>query len=102
MEVLVGLGLGAASSGGVALAAIAYPTAFRSTGVGWAMGVGRVGSFVGPLLVAALVAASWAVPGVFAVLAGICLVGGVTALALRAGRRDTASRPDAPVAGGVA
>jgi AAHS family 4-hydroxybenzoate transporter-like MFS transporter len=102
MEVLVGLGLGAASSGVVALAAIAYPTAFRSTGVGWAMGVGRVGSFVGPLLVAALVAASWAVPGVFAVLAGICLVGGVTALALRAGRRDTASRPDAPVAGGVA
>ncbi|GLZ46114.1 MFS transporter [Actinomycetospora sp. NBRC 106375] len=104
MEVLVGLGLGAASSGVVALAAVAYPTAFRSTGVGWAMGVGRIGSFVGPLVVAALVAASWAVPGVFGVLAAICLVGGLTALALRARRDDgaSASSTDAPVAGGVA
>jgi AAHS family 4-hydroxybenzoate transporter-like MFS transporter len=102
MEVLVGLGLGAASSGVVALAAIAYPTAFRSTGVGWAMGLGRVGSFVGPLLVAALVAASWAVPGIFGVLAAICLVGGITALALRGGRPSApVSRTDEPVAGGV-
>lgn len=104
MEVLVGLGLGAASSGVVALAAIAYPTAIRSTGVGWAMGLGRVGSFVGPLLVAALVAAAWSVPGVFGVLAAICLLGGVTALALRAGRTgpDTGPSAGAPVAGGVA
>ncbi len=33
-----------------ALAANFYPTAVRSTGVGWALGVGRVGSIVGPLL----------------------------------------------------
>jgi MFS transporter, AAHS family, 4-hydroxybenzoate transporter len=33
-----------------ALAANFYPTAVRSTGVGWALGMGRVGSIVGPLL----------------------------------------------------
>ena len=39
------------SQGGLnALAANFYPTAVRSTGVGWALGVGRIGSIVGPLL----------------------------------------------------
>jgi AAHS family 4-hydroxybenzoate transporter-like MFS transporter len=33
-----------------ALAATYYPTAIRSTGVGWALGIGRVGSIVGPLI----------------------------------------------------
>jgi AAHS family 4-hydroxybenzoate transporter-like MFS transporter len=33
-----------------ALAAEIYPTAIRSTGVGWALGVGRVGSILGPIL----------------------------------------------------
>lgn len=32
------------------LAAEVYPTQIRSTGVGWALGVGRVGSMVGPLV----------------------------------------------------
>jgi MFS transporter, AAHS family, 4-hydroxybenzoate transporter len=33
-----------------ALSATFYPTAIRSTGVGWALGIGRVGSIVGPLV----------------------------------------------------
>jgi AAHS family 4-hydroxybenzoate transporter-like MFS transporter len=33
-----------------ALAAEFYPTAIRSTGVGWALGIGRVGSIIGPIL----------------------------------------------------
>ena len=33
-----------------ALAAAAYPTALRATGLGWALGCGRVGSVLGPLL----------------------------------------------------
>jgi AAHS family 4-hydroxybenzoate transporter-like MFS transporter len=32
------------------LAAAFYPTPIRATGVGWALGIGRVGSIVGPLL----------------------------------------------------
>src|SRR5262249_56595590 len=32
------------------LAAEWYPTAIRSTGIGWALGVGRVGSILGPIL----------------------------------------------------
>tara|TARA_R110002049_G_scaffold54526_6_gene151726 strand:- start:2347 stop:3669 length:1323 start_codon:yes stop_codon:yes gene_type:complete len=39
-----------------ALAANYYPLDMRSTGIGWSMGFGRVGSFVGPLIGGALVA----------------------------------------------
>jgi AAHS family 4-hydroxybenzoate transporter-like MFS transporter len=33
-----------------AVAALAYPTAIRSTGVSWAIGIGRIGSIVGPIV----------------------------------------------------
>jgi MFS transporter, AAHS family, 4-hydroxybenzoate transporter len=36
-----------------ALTAAFYPTSVRATGVGWALGIGRVGSIVGPLVAGA-------------------------------------------------
>ena len=33
-----------------ALAADFYPTAIRATGIGWALGIGRIGSILGPIL----------------------------------------------------
>lgn len=42
-----------------ALAAKFYPTPIRSTGVGWALGVGRVGSIVGPLVGGMMLGAGW-------------------------------------------
>ena len=56
LEALFGLLLGCGSSGLIAFAPLMYPTAVRSTGVGWAMGMGRFGSFVGPLIVGAMLA----------------------------------------------
>jgi len=38
----------------IALSAIFYPAPIRSTGVGWALGVGRLGGIGGPLLVGVL------------------------------------------------
>ena len=76
-EGLFGLLLGCASSGLIALSAIYYPVAIRSTGVGWATGMGRFGSFVGPLAVGQMVGAQWDVPAVFAVLGGSVLIGAV-------------------------
>ncbi|HXJ16665.1 MAG TPA: MFS transporter, partial [Candidatus Polarisedimenticolia bacterium] len=48
-----------AQAGLNALAAKFYPTSIRSTGVGWALGVGRVGSIVGPVLAGMLLTAGW-------------------------------------------
>lgn len=42
-----------------ALAAELYPTAMRSTGIGWALGVGRIGSIVGPVLGGWSLSAGW-------------------------------------------
>ncbi|MGH9717764.1 MAG: MFS transporter [Candidatus Acidiferrales bacterium] len=48
-----------AQAGLNALAAKFYPTPIRSTGVGWALGVGRVGSIVGPLVGGMMLGAGW-------------------------------------------
>lgn len=42
-----------------ALAARFYPVSVRSTGVGWALGVGRIGSIVGPLIGGMFLTAGW-------------------------------------------
>jgi len=57
-----------------ALAAGFYPTAVRATGVGWALGIGRVGSIVGPLVGGVLLTMKWSTAEVFvaAALAALC------------------------------
>ena len=57
-----------------ALAATFYPTSVRATGVGWALGVGRVGSIVGPLVGGALLTMKWSAGEVFmaAAVAALC------------------------------
>ena len=42
---LAGFFVGGTGTGLIAVAAGMYPTAIRSTGIGWAMGMGRVGQF---------------------------------------------------------
>ena len=57
-----------------ALAAGFYPTSVRATGVGWALGVGRVGSIVGPLVGGVLLSLKWSTGEVFvaAAMAALC------------------------------
>lgn len=87
-----GFFLGLASSGLIALAPLLYPTPIRSTAVGWAMGWGRAGSFVGPLALGAFVASGWPVDGIFVALGTPGLVGIVLTAGLA--RTSTASRHD--------
>lgn len=42
-----------------AFAATFYPTYLRSTGVGWALGIGRVGAIVGPYIGGVMIGAKW-------------------------------------------
>ena len=74
-EGLFGLLLGCASSGLIALSADYYPVTIRSTGVGWATGIGRLGSVAGPLAVGQMVGAQWDAPTIFAVAGGSVLIG---------------------------
>ncbi|WP_067929061.1 MFS transporter [Alicyclobacillus shizuokensis] len=60
-----------------AIAASVYPTSARSTGASWALGVGRIGSIVGPLIGGALVAAQWTLPNIFMLAAVAALVAAI-------------------------
>ncbi len=42
-----------------ALAATLYPTSLRATGIGWSLGIGRIGSIVGPVLAGHLIGLHW-------------------------------------------
>ena len=65
-----------------ALAAAFYPTAVRATGVGWALGMGRVGSIVGPLVGGALLAAKWSTAAVFIAAAAAALCAALASFGL--------------------
>jgi MFS transporter, AAHS family, 4-hydroxybenzoate transporter len=65
-----------------ALAASLYPTSVRATGVGWALGIGRVGSIIGPLIGGLLLAAQWSAASVFAIAAGAALCAALAAFLL--------------------
>jgi AAHS family 4-hydroxybenzoate transporter-like MFS transporter len=51
------------------IAATYYPTAIRATGIGWALGIGRIGAFISPLIGGLLVGTHVPVP--FVILANV-------------------------------
>jgi AAHS family 4-hydroxybenzoate transporter-like MFS transporter len=65
-----------------ALAAAFYPTSVRSTGVGWALGVGRVGSIIGPLVGGVLLSMKWSTASVFICAAAAALCAALAAFCL--------------------
>ncbi|WP_164935644.1 MFS transporter [Bradyrhizobium guangzhouense] len=65
-----------------ALTATFYPTAIRSTGVGWALGIGRIGSIVGPLVGGVMLARDMGAQPLFAAAAVPALVAAVAAFIL--------------------
>jgi MFS transporter, AAHS family, 4-hydroxybenzoate transporter len=65
-----------------ALAATFYPTSIRATGVGWALGIGRVGSIIGPLVGGALLTMKWSSAAVFAAAAAAALCAALAAFSL--------------------
>jgi len=65
LETLDGLLIGGGGAGLIAFAALLYPTYIRSTGIGWGLGIGRLGGASGPLAAGALVGAAWTPAWVF-------------------------------------
>ena len=73
-----------AQCGANALTTSLYPTSIRATGVGWALGIGRIGSVVGPVVGGVLISMNWdnkqlfitaGLPGLVATLAIVLLAG---------------------------
>ena len=65
-----------------AFAATFYPTYLRSTGLGWALGVGRIGAIVGPYIGGTMIGAKWTSQQLFWAAAVPAVISAITLLVL--------------------
>lgn len=70
-----------------AVASASYPTVMRSTGLGWATGVGRIGSIIGPVVTGLLLSGGMPITKLFFMTALPSLAGAAAAFLLSSGRR---------------
>jgi MFS transporter, AAHS family, 4-hydroxybenzoate transporter len=77
---LIGFGIQGGFVGMYSLAARLYPTEIRATGVGWAVGAGRIGAIFGPILGGILIGAGLSMTTNFMIFAIPTLIGGIATL----------------------
>jgi AAHS family 4-hydroxybenzoate transporter-like MFS transporter len=80
-----------------ALAATVYPTYLRSTGLGWALGIGRFGAIVGPYAGGMLLANNVTTQQLFLAAAVPAVISMLAMLTLRAALKHSASQPHTAV-----
>jgi len=78
-----GMGIVGGQSAVNALAATLYPTDLRSTGVGAGLGIGRIGSIVGPTVAGVLLGLHWTTHQLFLVAAVPALIAAVVMIGMR-------------------
>jgi AAHS family 4-hydroxybenzoate transporter-like MFS transporter len=86
-----GFGLIGGQAGANAVATVAYPVHLQSTGAGWALGIGRIGSIIGPVVGGMMLNARVSIPYIFYLSAVPALLAAVATLFLRS--RPLASEP---------
>jgi len=65
------------------LTAYIYPTRARSTGVGWALGIGRIGSILGPLVGGVLLQMKLGLPSYFLAFSTLLVAAAVATFSIR-------------------
>lgn len=76
-----------------ALAAVYYPTTERSTGIGWSLGIGRIGSIVGPVLGGQLIRWQWSDSAIFLAMAIPAAISALMLILMAVHSRDRALTP---------
>ena len=79
------------------LAAVFYPTYIRATGIGWALGIGRFGSIVGPIVGGILLHAQWGRSSLFMVAAVPAFVAAIAAVVLSLTQGEITAKADTAV-----
>jgi AAHS family 4-hydroxybenzoate transporter-like MFS transporter len=69
--------------GANAMAAAYYPTFIRSSGVGWALGVGRAGNIVGPVIGGVMLGTGWSIAIIWFVSACAPVIAALAVLGVR-------------------
>jgi MFS transporter, AAHS family, 4-hydroxybenzoate transporter len=85
---ILGISVQGAQAGLNVLSAMYYPTVIRSTGVGWALGIGRIGSIVGPMIGGVMLSMEWTPQQIFmaGAVPAICAAAAVLASGYLQGR----------------
>jgi AAHS family 4-hydroxybenzoate transporter-like MFS transporter len=98
---IAGWGVIGGQPGVNALSATYYPTSLRTTGVGWGLGVGRIGAIVGPYVGGKLLEWQWGTQELFWAAAVPALISTVTMVAMmftmKLPGQSTATQRPAPV-----
>jgi MFS transporter, AAHS family, 4-hydroxybenzoate transporter len=82
VTMVLGICVNGAQAGLNGIAAGFYPTSIRATGVGWASGIGRIGSIIGPTVGGALLSMQWT-PQQILLAATLPALGAATASLIR-------------------
>src|SRR5699024_9694763 len=81
--VLVGMLINGCVAGLYTVTPAAYPSALRTTGVGWGIGIGRFGDIIAPITVGALLDAGWTPPYLYTAVAVIVVFAAVALIGIR-------------------
>ncbi|WP_047690885.1 MFS transporter [Kocuria sp. ZOR0020] len=84
--VVVGMLVNGCIAGMYTLSPMTYEPALRATGVGWGIGVGRVGAILAPLTVGALLDRGWSPVLLYVAVAAVGLLASVAVSRLRVGQ----------------
>jgi AAHS family 4-hydroxybenzoate transporter-like MFS transporter len=90
---IAGAGIVGSQPGINALSAISYPTYLRATGVGWGLGIGRIGAIVGPVVGGWLIAQQWSTRDLFLAAALPAIVSTFAMVCMRWARKETVAVP---------
>ena len=93
--VVVGMLINGCIAGLYTVAPQSYSPAVRTTGVGWGIGVGRVGAILAPILVGALLDAGWSPTSLYIGVAVVVLLAALALWRLRPHQGTDAGRPAA-------
>jgi MFS transporter, AAHS family, 4-hydroxybenzoate transporter len=80
---LIGFGIQGGFIGLYAVAARIYPTEIRSTGIGWAIGFGRLGAIIGPVIGGFLISNGTSISLSFIAFALLVIVAGIITLFIK-------------------
>jgi MFS transporter, AAHS family, 4-hydroxybenzoate transporter len=86
---MAGAGIVGSQPGINALSATSYPTYLRATGVGWGLGIGRIGAIVGPVIGGMLLAQQWSNQDMFLAAALPAVVSTFAMILMRWARKET-------------
>lgn len=83
LGVVVGMLINGCIAGLYVLTPQSYPASVRSTGAGWAIGIGRAGAILAPMATGALLDVGWTPQAIYVGVAGVVLIATVALFFLR-------------------